>query len=229
MSSVTRYMCSMPSTGSSRPIIRPTSRAHSPPALTMCSAWISPLSVTDVPRAVGALAQVVDPRVAVDLGAGLAGADRVGVGDAARVDVALDRVEEGADEVLLLHQREQRFGLGGGDDLELHAEVAPAGLGHAQPVEALAIAGQHQPAGQVDRAVLARTGLDRAVQLDRVLLQLGHVGIAVERVHPARRVPRRPGGELLALDQHDVVPPRLREVVEHRGADDATADDDDLG
>ena len=35
----------MPSTGSSSPIIRPTSRAHSPPALTMCSAWISPLSV----------------------------------------------------------------------------------------------------------------------------------------------------------------------------------------
>ena len=44
--SVTRYMCSMASTGSSMPIMRPTSRAHSPPALTMCSAWISPRSVT---------------------------------------------------------------------------------------------------------------------------------------------------------------------------------------
>ena len=183
----------------------------------------------DVPRAVGPLAQVLDPRVAVDLGAGLAGADRVRGGHPARVDVTLDRVEQGADEVLLLHQREQVSGLGGGDDLELHAEVAPAGLGHAQPVEAFAVAGQHQPAGQVDRAVLAGTGFDRAVQLDRVLLQLGHVGIAVERVHPTRRVPRRPGRELLAFDQHDVVPPRLREVVEHRSTDDATADDDDLG
>ena len=45
MSSVIKYMCSIASTGSSRPIIRPTSRAHSPPALTMCSAWISPESV----------------------------------------------------------------------------------------------------------------------------------------------------------------------------------------
>ena len=183
----------------------------------------------DVPRAVAALAHVLDPRVAVDLGAGLAGAHRVGVGHPARVDVALDRVEQGADEVLLLQQREQVHGLGSGDDLELHAEVAPAGLGHAQPVEALAIAGEHQPAGEMDRAVLARAGLDRAVQLDRVLLQLGHVGIAVERVHPAGRVPRRPRGELLALDEYDVVPPRLREVVEHRRTDDATADDDDLG
>ena len=64
-----------------------------------------------VPRAVGALAQVAHPRVAVDLGAGLTGADGVGVGDAGRVDVTLDRIEQGTDEVLLLEQREQRLRL----------------------------------------------------------------------------------------------------------------------
>ena len=182
-----------------------------------------------VPRPVGPLAQVGHPRVAVDLGAALAGADGVGVGDAARVDVALDRVEQGADEVLLLEQREHRLGLGGGDDLQVHAEVAAAGLGHAQPVEPLAVVGQHQPAGQVDRAVLPGAGLDRAVQLDRVLLQLGDVGVAVEGVHAAGRVPRRAGRQLLALDEHDVGPAGLGEVVQHRRADDAASDDDDLG
>ena len=46
MSSVIRYMCSIASTGSSSPTMRPTSRAHSPPALTTCSVTISPLLVT---------------------------------------------------------------------------------------------------------------------------------------------------------------------------------------
>ena len=181
-----------------------------------------------VPRAVGPLSEVGHPRVAVDLGAALAGAHGVGVGDAARVEVALDGVVERSDEVLLLEQWEHRFGLGRGDDLQVHSEVAPACLGHAQPVEALAVVGEHQPARQVDRAVLAGARLDRAVQLDRVLLQLGHVGVAVERVHPAGGVPRRAGGELLALDEHDVGPPGLGEVVQHRRADDATPDDDCL-
>ena len=143
--------------------------------------------------------------------------------------MALHGIEQRPDEVLLLEQREHRLGLGGGDDLQLHAEVPAAGLGHAQPVEALAVVGEHQPAGQVDRAVLARPGLDLPVQLDRVLLQLGDVGIAVQRVHAAGRVPRRAGRQLLALDEHDVGPAGLREVEEDGGADDATADHHDLG
>ena len=57
-------------------------------------------------------------------------------------------------------------------DLDVHAEVAAAGLGHAQPVQALLGVGEHQPAGQVDAAVLAGLALDLLVELDRVLLQL---------------------------------------------------------
>ena len=50
----------------------------------------------DVPRAVGALAQIVDPGVPVDLCALLAGTEDVGVGDVRRVDVALDGIEQRA-------------------------------------------------------------------------------------------------------------------------------------
>ncbi len=39
-------MCSMASSGSSTPTMRPTSRAHSPPQLTTCSAFTVPCSVT---------------------------------------------------------------------------------------------------------------------------------------------------------------------------------------
>jgi hypothetical protein len=181
-----------------------------------------------VPGAVRPLPQVAHPGVAVDLGSRLAGADGIGVGDSARIDVTLDRVVERADEVLVLEQREHLLRLERRDDLELHAEVPAARLGHAQPVEALAVAGQHQPAWQVDRAALTRAGLDPLIELDGVLLQLGDVGVAVQGVHAPGRVPRRPGRELLALDQHHVGPAGLGEVVEHRRSDDTATDDDHL-
>ncbi len=196
----------------------------------MCSAWIDLADVgVHVPRAVGALAQAVDPRVAVDLGTGHAGADRVGVGDTGRIDMTLDRVVQRADEVLVLHEREQRLRLLRTDQLELHAEVAAAGLGHPQEVHADLGVGEHQPTGQVDAAVLAGDALELLVELDRVLLQLRHVRVAVERVHATGRVPRGAGGELLAFEQDDIGPSGAGEVVQDAAPDDATADHDDLG
>src|SRR4029079_9192699 len=88
--------------------------------------------------------------------------------------------------------------------------------------------GEHQPARQVDRAVLAADPLDLLVQLDRVLLELGDVRVAVQGVHPAGRVPGRAGGQLAPLEEHHVSPARLREVVQDAGTDDAPTDDDDL-
>ena len=90
------------------------------------------------------------------------------------------------------------------------------------------VGGERDAARQVDRAVLAGTLLDLLVELHRVLLELGDVGVAVERVHAARRVPGRAGGQLLALDQHHVGPAVLGEVEQHRRADDATSDHHDL-
>ena len=182
----------------------------------------------DVPRAVGALAKVAHPGVLVDLGAGLPRAGGIGPGDPGRVDVTLGRVEERADKVLLLEEREHPLGLGRRDDLQIHAEVAAAGLGHPQPVHPLPVAGQHQSARHVDGTVLAGALFDLAVQLDGVLLQLRDIGVTVERVHAARGVPGRAGGELLALDEHDIRPAQFGEVVQDRGADHTTADDDYL-
>ena len=61
----------------------------------------------DVPGLVRTLRQPVDQRVLADLRAGQLGALDVGAGDAGRVDVALDRVVQRADEVLRVHQREE--------------------------------------------------------------------------------------------------------------------------
>ena len=101
-------MCSMARTGSSMPTIRPTSRAHSPPALTTCSAWIaSPLSIRTSHVPSGRCESRDHRRVLVDLRARQLGALDVGAGDAGRVDVALDRVVQRPDEVLRVHQREE--------------------------------------------------------------------------------------------------------------------------
>ncbi len=107
-----------------------------------------------VPRTVGALRQPGDPCVGVDLGAAVAGADRVGVGDAVRVDRPLVRVVQGADEEALLEQGVELLGLGDRDQVHVHPEVATAGASHAQPVEPFRGVGQHQPAREVDAAVL---------------------------------------------------------------------------
>ena len=165
----------------------------------------------------------------VDLGAGQLGRLHVRARHPGRVDVALDRVVQRPDEVLRIEQREELLRLLGRDELEVHPEVAPARDRHPQEVHPHLCVGQHQAAGKVDAAVLAGDPLDLLVQLDRVLLELGDVRVAVERVHPAGRVPGRAGGQLAPLEQHDVGPARLRQVVEHAGADDAPADDDDLG
>ena len=102
----------MARTGSSMPTIRPTSRAHSPPALTTCSAWMtSPISTRTSHVPSGRCVRPDDRRVLVDLGAGQLGALHVRAGDPGRVDVALDRVVQRADEVLRIDQREEVRGL----------------------------------------------------------------------------------------------------------------------
>ncbi len=183
----------------------------------------------DRPGAVGSRFERADPVLPVHLGAGLAGTDRVRVGDTGRIDVALDRIPHRAEEVLRVEQREQLLGFLRRDQLELvHAEVATTGDGHLQPVHPVAVRGEGDPARQVDRTVLARPLLDLLVQLHGVLLELGDVRVAVERVHAAGRVPCGACGELLAFDEHDVVPAVLGEVEQHGRADDATADHDHL-
>ena len=88
---------------------------------------------------------------------------------------------------------------------------------------------------ELDRAAvdeprgLAGLGLERPVEVLRVLRELG-LGLGVaQRRQQSGGVPGRPAGELLALEQHDVAPAELGEVIGDRAADDAAADDDDTG
>ena len=107
-----------------------------------------------VPSAVGTLLQRGDAALAHDLGAADLRGLGVGVGHAVRVHVALDGVVHGTGKMLFVHQGKKLFGLVDRDQLELHAKVATAGLGHLQPVEPLAGAGEHDAASDVHAAGL---------------------------------------------------------------------------
>jgi len=101
-------------------------------------------------------------------------------------------------------------------------------MGHLQPFHALGRVGQHQPAGAVEPAGLARDLLQLVIEGDGVALELGDVGIAVQGVEAAGGMPGGAGGELVALDQHHIAPAGLGEMVEHAATHHAAADDGHL-
>ena len=183
----------------------------------------------DIPRAIRTRLQIDDPRVPNDLSATDLRRLRVGMSHAVGIDMSFDRIVHRTDEVLLLHQRKQLLRLAGRDELQVHAEVAAAGLGHLQPVHPLGRTGQHDAAGNVHAARLPGDLLELLVEVDRVLLQLGDVGIAVHGVHAARGMPGRARCQLVALDQQHVLPTRLGQVIQDTGAHDASADHHDSG
>ena len=180
----------------------------------------------DVPAAVGALLEIDHAVLAHDLGTAELRRLGVGVRHAVRVDMAFDGVVDGAHEMPFVDERMTLFGLRHVDELEVHAEVATTGDRHLEPVEPLRRAGEHQTAGDVQAAGLSGDLLELLVEVDGVLLELRDVGVAVDRVHAAGGVPGRPGGEFRALDEQDIAPARLGEVVEHAHAHHAAADDD---
>ena len=167
----------------------------------------------------------------VDLGAVGARRLRVRLRGAGGVEVAVQRVVEGAEHALHVGDGGERSDLRGADDLGVEPHVAVLGALRAQEVEALPGGGDGNAAHVVQAAGLAGQRLQLAVEGDGVALQRGHVGVRVEGVEAARGMPGRARGELGALDEHHVAPARAGEVVEHAAPDHAAADhrDPDVG
>jgi hypothetical protein len=142
--------------------------------------------------------------------------------------VAVDRAERRADEPAHVDLRNHPRNL---VDVQLHrgnAERVLEGDGRAELPQIVLGVEQEQvtalPEADVDAEELFealelgdRAQGDADVQLVREL-----------RAEAAGRLARRTGGELVALDEHDVRDPELREVVSRGRPDRAAADDDDV-
>ena len=74
-----------------------------------------------------------------------------------------------------------------------------------------------QPAGHACQL------LQLTVQADRIALQRGHIGVAVQRMKAARCVPCRAAGQLRAFQQHHIGPPKFGQMIKDRDPDDTAA------
>ena len=180
----------------------------------------------DLPGAACAALERGDARLQVDLGAADAGGLRVGVRRAGGVEVAVGGIEHRADEVTLLDERQELLGLLRCEELRLESEVTRPAVRHLQPLHALGRIGQQESPRAVQAAGLPRDPLELVVEPDGVALELRDVRIAIQGVKTPGGVPRGAGRQLVALDEHDVLPAGFREVVEHAAADHPAADHD---
>ena len=139
----------------------------------------------------------------------------------------LPHVEAGQD-VVDPREREEPSDLVGRDLFDVVAEVPVERRDPAVLLEAVRVRGQLDEAQGLEARAVAGLGLEAPPEIARVHAQLdrGRRGRA-EGGHEARRVPGRAGGQPVALQQDDVPPAQLGQVIRHRAADHPASDDHD--
>jgi hypothetical protein len=116
----------------------------------------------------------------------------------------------------------------GSDDLERNAQRLRDPLAVVKFVDAILRSSDPQTPALMEVDRLSSLGFDRVVELEAVLEDLHQVPARDHLRAQARCVPRRAAREFACLDEGDVVPTELRQVVEDAAAGDAAADDDDF-
>ncbi len=155
---------------------------------------------------------------------GLRGA-RIGHAEVDRVDVGILRHHQRAD---VIREIELRDGdLLRRDDRWRESHVAAHRADAAQLVHAFGHAGQPIAAGAAVAGAHAGLVLEPREQLQRVRGEPRHRRGGAQGADDARRMPRRAGGELVALEQHDVRGAALAQMIGDAQANGTAADDDD--
>ncbi len=189
-----------------------------------------PASVSDRGDAAVSLFDVGDRHALDDLGTELSGALRHGHGAADGIGSALVGHVEAGEQVVGSQQRPHvgdltRRDLGFG-----HAEPVLPGTRPTEHLDSLGGAGDQDVPDLAEAGGVTGLGLEARVQVARIAghEQRGLVGHAGRGDQPGR-VPGGACGEGVPLEQHDVGPPEVGQVVRDAAADDAAADDDDAG
>ena len=182
------------------------------------------------PLAHGGDADAGDPRAGRDLDAGGAGPGGQGHRQVAGVEPAVGGQPHGAEDTGRIEPAlEQRRGLRGGDELERKAErLGPSGL-TAQLLEPFGCRGETQRPHLVPAGVVSGLGVQAAVQLGPVHHHRREGDRPAELADEPGGVERRAARELVPLDQQDVGPTELGEVVGDGCAADPAADDHHTG
>ena len=150
-------------------------------------------------------------------------------GDIRRRCLAVGRQEGRAHHVAHLHQRPDSQRFLGCHELHLEAERLGRGRLSLDLDPALRVAGEPQAAVSFPASRLASFRLEPVVERDRVAEKLCDVGARSELPDEARRVPGGARRKLSPLEQDHVLLAHPGKMIGDRAADDAAADDDDLG
>ena len=165
------------------------------------------------------------PGVLADGGATGARARRERLCQPGRVEPAVGRQPDGAEDAIERHQRELRLRLLGRDQLEWEAEgLRPAGLA-LELLEPLLRGREPQRPDLVPADVDAGLLCEPPVEGGAVHHHPGQGRGRSQLPDEARRVERRAGRELRPIDKRDVAPTELRQVIGDRRPAHAAADD----
>jgi hypothetical protein len=180
----------------------------------------------DQPLAAGRALDAEDGRVAVDLAPARPAPLGQRLGEVRRLDVAVVRVLDGTQEVLRLAERPDLLHLRGREHVHPDAQrVGDALVGH-ELVPAVPRPGEADVRDRLEADGLARLLFQRPVKRHRGPVELADGVAHVEQRQEAGGMPGRAGGELLPLEEDDVAPAELRELVERGDPDHAAADHD---
>ena len=183
-----------------------------------------------IPAAISALVGGQHTVVQHNLGPAHAGGFGIGVGGARGVKVTVQRVIKRADDPFEVdHAIGQLGDFLRAEDLGVQPHIAMLGAFGLQLFKPGLIVGQRDAAHVVQPAGHAGDLFQLFVKPDGIALQRGHVGVAVQGVKAACRVPCGAGGEFRAFDQHDVGPAEFGQVIQHGTADDTAANHDHAG
>ncbi len=150
-------------------------------------------------------------------------------GDVGGRGLPVGRQEGCAHHVVDLHQRPQRLRLLGRKELHLEPERRRRRRLPLDLDPALGIAGEPEPAIPLPAGREPGLRFEAIVEGDGIAEELRDVGAGAQLADEAGRMPGRPRRELAALQEQHVGEPHLAQVIGDRAADDAAADDDNLG
>ena len=146
------------------------------------------------------------------------------LGEVGRLDVAVARMADRADQALDVAERPDFLDLPRRQELDLDPDRRrDAGI-LVVLVHAVAVQRETDVGDLAEADALAGLSLQRLIQRDRVLVDLADRVAHVEQGQEARGVPGRTRGQLLALDQHHIRPALSGQLIEGGDADRAAAD-----
>ena len=151
---------------------------------------------------------------------------RIGMNRAGSVQIAFPVCPHTAQQPVGRHNRVQFGSLLRGDQMAIiNTDRLKDAVGRLQPFPPVRRASHRQPAGHMQADILAAFFLNLLQQVNGIGLQACDIGVGIQRMNTARCMPGRPGSQNRAFQQAHIAPAHPGQMVKHRCANHAPAND----